>query len=463
MQRSQPRHAWQIRIELRRIRPPVWRRVLVSEKATLPRLHEVIQDAFGWLDYHLHEFIVHGVRYGDPENDEYGELDLQDEALARLRSLGLQEGERFEYVYDFGDNWKHSLWLEKVLTVDKSTRLPACLGGARSCPPEDVGGVGGYAEFLDAIADSAHPQHGQYLTWAGGAFDPEAFDLGEADRRLRRGPGLRRGSAWSDLADAGATPPEAQIDAVPRIAPASAEQESTARGLALRRDVQTMLEYLRDHRVTGTSSTGNLPLKAVSEIAAGFVEPPKLEQRIGSYVHRFRSEEEVRPVFFAHLLAQGAGLLNGRAGRLWRLTEEGETFLTESTFCQVLTLLAAWWHRVNWQALLHYRLLAEEQAADLPGVVRSLIEPLPVGQTVDFEEFIDRLIEKAGWEWEKPEPYDIRGTIAAAMKNMLVGPLAAFGILSTPSTKSIEGLEEWSKPVSFSLTEFGQTLFQALK
>jgi hypothetical protein len=87
----QPRHAWQIRIELKRIRPPVWRQVLVSDKTTLPRLHEVIQDALGWLDYHLHEFKIHGVRYGDPENDEYGELDLQDEAEARLRGLCRKE------------------------------------------------------------------------------------------------------------------------------------------------------------------------------------------------------------------------------------------------------------------------------------------------------------------------------------------------------------------------------------
>jgi hypothetical protein len=463
VEEGQPRRAWQIRIELKRISPQIWRRVLVLEKTTLLRLHEVIQDVFGWWDYHLHEFQIHGRRYGDPENDEYGDLDLQDEAEAKLHGLGLREGGRFEYVYDFGDNWEHSLWVEEIRTVDKRTRLPSCLGGGRACPPEDVGGVGGYAEFLEAIADSEHPQHDQYLTWVGGAFDPEAFVLAEANRRLRFGPSLRRGSPWHKPMNTRYIARDAREDTAPRTEPVPAEHESTACVLALRKDVGTLLEYLRNHRVAGTSSTGNLPMKAIAGIAAGFVEPPALELRIGSYAHPFRSEEEVQPVFFAHLLARGAELLEGAASRRWRLTEQGEAFLARPAFGQVLRLLGAWWHRVDWQMLLRHRPFAEEHALGLPKIVRSLIEQLPVGQAVDFEEFVDRLIEKAGWRWEKPEPYDVRGAIASAVERIVVRPLAEFGIVATQRTGSgKEGPLEWSKTVAFSLTAFGQALFRAL-
>jgi hypothetical protein len=223
-----------------------------------------------------------------------------------------------------------------------------------------------------------------------------------------------------------------------------------------------MLEYLRDYSVTGTSSTGNLPLKAVAEIAAAFVEPPALELRIGSYVHRHRSEQEVRPVFFAHLLAQGAGLLEGGPGRRWRLTDRGASFLADSAFGQVLTLLTAWWHRVDWQLLLRFPLLAEENLKYLPRAVFSLLQRAPVGQTVDLEKFVNRLIEEAGWRWDTPEPYDIRGTIRAAVERMVVRPLAAFAILRTQCTDKIEDLEESSRIASLSLTEFGQTLLQGL-
>lgn len=256
-------------------------------------------------------------------------------------------------------------------------------------------------------------------------------------------------------------PPKTRIDTTSRVPPAPAEHEVTARGLALRRDVETLLEYLRDHKVTGTSSTGNLPLKAVAEIATIFVDPPVLEQRIGPYVHRFRSEEEVRPVYFAHLLARGADLVNGGPGRRWRLTEQGASFLTESAFGQVLTLLAGWWHRVDWQFLLNYRLFGEEHSSGLPRVVRSLIEQLPAGQAVDFEVFVDRLTEKAGWSRQKPEPYDVRGAIGAAVENMVIYPLAEFGIVATKSTRARQGSDEWSKPVSFSMTDFGKSLLQA--
>ncbi len=94
-------------------------------------------------------------------------------------------GAPFTYTYDFGDNWEHILEIEKTFSPDKSVRYPVCLAGARAGPPEDVGGIPGYENFLQALADPNHPEHDEYLKWIGGSFDPEAFNADEVNQLLR--------------------------------------------------------------------------------------------------------------------------------------------------------------------------------------------------------------------------------------------------------------------------------------
>lgn len=165
--------------------PPVWRRLLVPETATLLRLHEVLQAAFGWRDYHLHEFEIDGVRYGTDDGEASGPSQ-KSERRARLGAV-TEEATTFEYVYDFGDNWQHSLVVEKIVAAVPSVTYPACIAGSRACPPEDCGGVWGYADFLTSISDPAHPEHDSMLDWVGGAYDPENFDPSDFAHRLRRG------------------------------------------------------------------------------------------------------------------------------------------------------------------------------------------------------------------------------------------------------------------------------------
>ena len=93
---------------------------------------------------------------------------------------------QFRYNYDFGDNWVHILAVEKMLPAEEVVRYPICLAGVRACPPEDVGGLPGYENFLEAMRDPKHPEHTEYLEWISGRFDPEAFDVDEVNRRLRR-------------------------------------------------------------------------------------------------------------------------------------------------------------------------------------------------------------------------------------------------------------------------------------
>jgi Plasmid pRiA4b ORF-3-like protein len=110
----------------------------------------------------------------------------------RLRDLPLSIGCSIGYAYDFGDDWRHKLVLEKTLAPDLGTIYPACIAGERSAPPEDVGGADSYAEFLDAIANPNHEDHDAMLEWAGGYFDPDAFSVTEVNKRLRRESRLAR-------------------------------------------------------------------------------------------------------------------------------------------------------------------------------------------------------------------------------------------------------------------------------
>jgi hypothetical protein len=138
----------------------------------------------GWEDAHLYQFVVSGIRYGDPRL--LGELDAEDVRTVPLATLGLREKLKCVYEYDFGDSWEHELLVEKILPRDEGKRYPVCLTGQRACPPEDCGGIWGYASFLEAIRDPEHPEHDEMLEWVGGEFDPDIFDLDEVNRELQR-------------------------------------------------------------------------------------------------------------------------------------------------------------------------------------------------------------------------------------------------------------------------------------
>jgi hypothetical protein len=177
---------YQLKITLQGIKPPVWRRVLVDATSSLDHVHEVIQAAFGWWSYHLHEFEIGGTRYGVPDPDDHWDVPNVDEGFIRLDAVA-EAGSSFTYLYDFGDGWDHRVVVEKVLTVPIDTPLPSCIGGRRACPPEDCGGPWGYRDLLAILADPAHPERRQRAEWVGRPFDPEAFDPAEFAHNLRAG------------------------------------------------------------------------------------------------------------------------------------------------------------------------------------------------------------------------------------------------------------------------------------
>jgi Plasmid pRiA4b ORF-3-like protein len=173
---------YQLKITIRDIRPPIWRRVQVHSSITLSQLHLIIQAAMGWYNYHLHSFSIEGIDYGIPEPN-YG-LDIRDENQVKLGSVVKCEKSKFFYTYDFGDSWEHSILVEKILPLDQKVSYPLCIKAKRACPPEDCGGAWGYLEFLEAIQNPSHPEHESFLEWVEGSFDSEQSDLYEINQRL---------------------------------------------------------------------------------------------------------------------------------------------------------------------------------------------------------------------------------------------------------------------------------------
>ncbi|HSR54414.1 MAG TPA: plasmid pRiA4b ORF-3 family protein [Acidobacteriota bacterium] len=172
---------YQFRVALEKVEPEVWRRIVVPGTYSFWDLHVAIQDSMGWDDYHLHLF-----RIRDPESGEMDQIGIPFDTYGEgpeifegwelpIAEYFLEPGDHALYEYDFGDGWQHHVELEEITPRVGGKKYPVCLGGERACPPEDCGGPWGYADFLEAVSDSAHEEHARMLEWVGGKFDPSDF------------------------------------------------------------------------------------------------------------------------------------------------------------------------------------------------------------------------------------------------------------------------------------------------
>ncbi|MFD0785546.1 plasmid pRiA4b ORF-3 family protein, partial [Micromonospora azadirachtae] len=180
-----PAPIYQIKVGLAGARPPIWRRLEVPADISLARLHGIIQVAFGWTDSHLHVFETPYGSFGRPD------ADLGHRASSRVTLEQVAPtGDKLRYTYDFGDNWEHDILVEKTLERDPSVAYPRCVGGRRAAPPEDCGGVWGYAELLEILGDPTHPEHRDRLDWLDlddpTTVDPARFDPKVVTAALRQ-------------------------------------------------------------------------------------------------------------------------------------------------------------------------------------------------------------------------------------------------------------------------------------
>ena len=183
--------AYQFKIQLKNVtKPPVWRRVIVSEKLTFHELHEVIQNVFGWDDYHMYQFSPSG--YGSNpiigiiSKDDFEQPEM-DSMKTKLNKVFTKEKQSFIYIYDFGDDWIHKIVLEKL--VPDPIESTVCLAGKGTCPPEDCGGPWGYENLRLILADPSHEEYKEMKEWLGldddEEWDADAFDQDEVNERLR--------------------------------------------------------------------------------------------------------------------------------------------------------------------------------------------------------------------------------------------------------------------------------------
>jgi hypothetical protein len=188
--RRTPVAIYRVHVSLLDIEPVIWRRIELSSQTTLRQFHRSLQIVMGWENYHMHEFLAGKQRYGVPDStyDEPGEVIL--EGKIRLSEVLPTLGAQIQYIYDLGDYWRHAVTLEESVSAEPDAEYPRLIGGARSCPPEDCGGTGGYANLLDILMDPKHEDYQHMHDWAGDKFNAEVFSFKDINLRLRRNRSL---------------------------------------------------------------------------------------------------------------------------------------------------------------------------------------------------------------------------------------------------------------------------------
>jgi hypothetical protein len=184
--RSKTAMVYQMKVSLMDIEPPIWRRFLVTSDQTLHRLHLILQSIMGWDNYHLYDFRIDDIPYGE-KFEEY-EPGMRQSHRYKLGDVIHSEGQKFLYTYDYGDDWLHEIVVGKISPADPEGLYPVCLAGERASPVEDCGGVTGYYDLLEAIRNADREEHESMITWArrnGVDYDPEECNLKSINRELR--------------------------------------------------------------------------------------------------------------------------------------------------------------------------------------------------------------------------------------------------------------------------------------
>lgn len=237
---------------------------------------------------------------------------------------------------------------------------------------------------------------------------------------------------------------------------------AAAEAVAARRDMVTLIEFVRDNKIIGTQSTGNMPLKMVRAVTAKFVNPPELDTKIGERVYKLRTADEVWPLYFLTVIAEVGGLLKmGRAKR-WRVTNFGKAFLKLEPLQQASLMLTIWWLEVNWVIAYPYEGMGEGLPRNFEQTTLNLLLDLPENKPVLFEPFATNLIQKTGMVWESENISHHAILLNGAITKMIVSPLITLGaITETYGEKDIGG-REFEELTAFTITPLGKALLASI-
>jgi hypothetical protein len=240
------------------------------------------------------------------------------------------------------------------------------------------------------------------------------------------------------------------------------EMVRQARVLPLRRDMLTLLTFVRDKEVVGAQSTGNMPLKAVREVTARFVDPSQLDTTIGDRVYKLRTEADVWPLYFLHILAEVGGLLSIAPARRWRLTPQGSEFLGADPLLQLSFLLTTWWYEVNWLVAYPVAGLGDALPPAFQLFVLARLRSLPVGTRVDFETFADELIRQTGLTWTAQDTSVATMLLHGSIRKIVFNVLADFGAVEREYREEPLGHTTISRLAAFEITPLGEALLNAV-
>lgn len=356
-------NAYQLKVSLTGAKPPIWRRLLIEADTTFQDLHRIIQVAMGWQASHLHLFQAgNGRLIGDPAEDFDGMMNFQDETTVPVASVLNKEGQQLRYEYDFGDSWEHEVKLEKLLPHDAAVSLPSCVKAVGQCPPEDIGGLPGFYEFLDAMEDAAHPEHVDVREWFGGAqFDPDFVDFEQINEDLPERDAWFRETEPDFAPQAsdflGLSPNQVhELLQSPLNCPSvfkplfDAEAVSCELDAApIMRMAKALIGELGDKGIRLTGK-GNLPLKHVKAmVEAGGEDIVFPMARYGA----LRSEEQVMPAHLTRLLLELAGYTKKLKGRLLMKKSAATRIEKKGWLTLYMDIVSAAMSQFNWAWMDH--------------------------------------------------------------------------------------------------------------
>jgi hypothetical protein len=429
-----------LKISLKHITPPIWRRIRISSAASLLDLHFVIQHAFGWTNSHLFIIKIGSMEFVYPPHWEEDNFKFQSAELAILDDLipkVISRGEKFTYVYDMGDDWQHQILIEAIEETSKPFRGAICLAGSRACPPEDVGGPPGYFELLEDLDRPLSEGYGHAEGWLGYVYDPEAFDINEVNHYLQdyfKSTQLNDDSLW--CLDLPLHHPS--IDFVSGwLKQLSTEDQKYAQNLTFRMDVVHLLTYLRDHNVKGTKATGNFQLKDIRAIVEGFVNPVVLDQRIGDRIYKLRTEDEVFELLFMHKFLNTGGLILGGENMVWGLTCLGKKFLESKPEEQAWFLTKVWFYQFNWEFCYpFYDIELDTDIFRFQRPLLKLLESYPTGKPVEINRLVmdlDRTMP--GWISFNRMNSSVHQTKRHFLLAIVIKPFEKLGLIEVVKTK----------------------------